>query len=537
MDQELLAALTAASNAGCGTCRPFLLDKIADAPATLARLVTISCQVAASVLGELPSSVTGREGFLRPYGPEFERLVRVFEAGDGDEMFQQCARLTPTERRAAADAASDSLMGHLRVAYEGASVGDEPAAPGSRRPRPRSVTLPADGGYRVHPPVEGPPADYPQDHRWQISVDRIVVPRWDQDAAHWNQRIADDSFSSAADCIHEMGLEVLACPGCGRHEGLVVEGRWGDPLTLHCLCGTTAATPDIPELAKWGDWGRDLLRRIILTTADPAFEARRLHHQLRTYRADEEKRRASSWYLGPDDTDIELIDLIDPQRELPDALTTALRPRLPQRHGGRPFTLFLLKVSLALQVPAVRDSEDGRHLTDAVKEMLADLRRESTRYAQARRPLLEQLAEWQAAGGHETWQAAWEHTITAAQRSLRGRRVANGAVADGCVALTTGLYLIARDLDIPPAQVAVQDVRALAAPQPGEQPEDILARWQQHLIVLGHDLDDPDDPVAAMWRRLSTIHTPSDAHPLARRGPALLDGLKRTLPPLGDLIL
>ncbi|WP_077060479.1 hypothetical protein [Streptomyces sp. MP131-18] len=393
----------------------------------------------------------------------------------------------------------------------------------------RRVALPRIG-IREEEPVEGAPAGFPADHIWQINVDRIVWERYDADIDRFNDAIAEDSTISHPDYEHTTGLEALACPACGSHGPFLVEGRWGDPLTLHCGCGVTVMSPTD---SRPDDLGRRVLKRLILCEADPAYAARHLIPQLAKYQEDNHRSRANSWYRGPDDEDVALAEAIDPAAEdLTQALTAALQPRLPDRHGGRALTLLLLKAQDALSTPAVHDSDDGRRLADTVRSLLDDLKEESDRWAPSREPVGARLRTWQQEGGPHLWQAAWGRTLKVASR-YEDYRVGDGRLSDGCAALTLALYILAHEANTSVDQIEKNEVLTLWSPHnadnPAEEPAEVPQRWGARLQALGHDLKAPDDPVARLWRHLRTEHTASVLGD--RREPALTLGLEHLLGP------
>jgi hypothetical protein len=217
--------------------------------------------------------------------------------------------------------------------------------------------------------------------------------------------------------------------------------------------------------------------------------------------------------------------------DLVDVLTAALKPRLPERHGGRALTLLLLQVLDALSAQAVRDSGDGRDLAAAVHALMADLKEVSDRWAPAREPVVDRLKAWQAEGGPQLWQEAWARTLTMASRYFARYRVNNGRITDGCAGLTLALYLLAREAGTGVGQVTMDDIRSLMIPaDAGDGPQysvDLPRQWGARLAALGHDLDAADDPVTATWRHLRTdrlIHTYGNG-----RAPALGLGLYSVL--------
>jgi hypothetical protein len=473
-----------------------------------------------------------------------DSLVARAERGDAPDDTELIAMLRSAAAVVIAAHAADcaAQKGHLRQGEY--TIGDRAAQlrdarlagqtmasvrPASERHR----TFPQGRGFRQWEPIEGPPVGYPMDHRWQIGVDRILLRRWDRDVALWNDHLACEVRADPSTYRCETGLEVLHCPGCDRHENLLVEGRWGEELTVHCPCGVTATTMDEPEESSpTPGWGRHTLKRLILSAADPAYEARRLHREVAQYQKNQATIRRGPGYKGPTGEEVTLPDTIDPETDdLTGALTAVLQPQVPTRHEGHRLRLLLVEVSLALGTPAVRDSEDGRRLVEAVRALLADLRQHSARFAPTRR-VLKQLREWRDAGGPADWRAAWACTVElAAVRRFTSDQISEGALTDGWASRTTAVYLIARTQGLAPYQVGLESVRALADPALGERDTDIPRRWEVRLRELGHDLDDPSDPVVAMWRHLRTARPPS-RHPGAGQGPAFVEVLRL----LDDLI-
>lgn len=403
-----------------------------------------------------------------------------------------------------------------------------PGTPGEGR----RVALPRIG-YREDRPMEGAPESWPADHTWQINVDRILLTRWDVDIARWNENISEDSsISGTPPYDNETGLEAFACPACTSQETFLAEGRWGDPLTLHCSCGVTIMSP---VDADPDDLGRRLLQRLILCEADPDYAARRLMVPLAELQEREQSRRSSRSYLGPEADTVELAEAIGlEQEDLAQALTAVLRPRLPKRHGGNARTLLLLKITYALSAPAVRDSEDGRRLAQAVRTYLTDLKQESDRWAPSRQSVPERLQLWRDEGGPQVWQDAWERTVEVAGRRFKNYQVRDGRLSNGCAALTLALYLLARESDIGVEQISRDDVLALMKPESTDATAcgaaaETARRWGARLQALGHHPDADDDPVARLWRHLRTeVHVDFYSD---ERQPALLVGLSAVLGP------
>lgn len=396
-------------------------------------------------------------------------------------------------------------------------------------PRPYNVRL--TDGYRHEEPLEGTPTGLLAEQVWELPLDQIVLRRWDRDTDRHNSCVADDSSASVSDYRHATGLEMLACPAC--RETLTASGRWGEAAWLRCNCGF--------EEVVAADWGRHLLQRLILSSIDPGYEARRLLPQVSEERQ-AQRRLTLPPHTGPDDRDAALVASIDSTVEdLAAELIQALQPRLPQRHGGDSLTLLLIEAGLALSAPAVRDSAHGRRLTDAVRSLIVELQDAAVRFAWTRRSVVEQLDIWQQPGGPPEWQDAWDRLRALLWPSSTSSKVRNGVGVDGMAGLLVALYLIARTQQIPPEQVTLQQVRVLAGldpdgrtlpDRPAEVSLDLPAQWAARLEALGHDLQDRRDPVTVVWQHLQTEHTLSDevaVRFLARQGNALVESLPRLL--------
>ncbi|WP_330434491.1 hypothetical protein OIC43_09175 [Streptomyces sp. NBC_00825] len=177
-----------------------------------------------------------------------------------------------------------------------------------------------------------------------------------------------------------------------------------------------------------------------------------------------QKARSSTWYHGPDSEDVTVLDAIDlSSGDLVEALTAALKPRFPRRHGGRALTLLLLQVIDALSATAVRDSPDGRHLAAAVRDLLTGLKEESDRWAPTREPVVDRLRAWQAEGGPQLWQDAWARTLTKT-KNLYSHRVLDERLTDGCASVTLAQYLLASEAKTSVDHVTTDDIRSMMAP-------------------------------------------------------------------------
>lgn len=112
IDQELLDRFVAAAFDGCTACQDALLARMVTDAVTTARLVELACVAIQQALGGLPASLTD-ELIAGEVSPQFRRLARAGLDGRNDAMFRICERMTPQQRRAAADSAADLLIGIL----------------------------------------------------------------------------------------------------------------------------------------------------------------------------------------------------------------------------------------------------------------------------------------------------------------------------------------------------------------------------------------------------------------------------------------
>jgi hypothetical protein len=157
--------------------------------------------------------------------------------------------------------------------------------------------------------------------------------------------------------------------------------------------------------------------------------------------------------------------------------------------------------------------------------------------------VLRQQQRFNSAVGPPRWAAAWDRTLDLLTE-LWPRETAHGLGAvqvDGGAALATALYLIAVEQDIEPAGVTRVQVEALLHLAPGETVSDTVAAWERRLRAIGHDPDDPADPVAACWRDLRVDNSPDESLSDAvhidhgseyRWGPGVVEGLRGVLAPM-----
>ncbi|MEV4928065.1 hypothetical protein [Streptomyces roseoverticillatus] len=114
IDNKLLGSLTGAAFDGCTSCQDPLLTLLVEDPVTTARLVELACVGAQSMFGGLPPSMTD-DGVPGESSPEFRRLARAGLDGSNDAMFEECERMSPAERRAAANTALDTVIGQMAM--------------------------------------------------------------------------------------------------------------------------------------------------------------------------------------------------------------------------------------------------------------------------------------------------------------------------------------------------------------------------------------------------------------------------------------
>lgn len=112
VDNTLLGQFVGAAYHGCTSCQDALLTLVIEAAATTSRLVERACLATHSALGGLPATMTDTDS-PGPETPEFRRLARAGLDGANTAMFTQCAEMSTTQCRAAANTAADLLIGHL----------------------------------------------------------------------------------------------------------------------------------------------------------------------------------------------------------------------------------------------------------------------------------------------------------------------------------------------------------------------------------------------------------------------------------------
>ncbi|MEU6349654.1 hypothetical protein ABZ896_10040 [Streptomyces sp. NPDC047072] len=352
--------------------------------------------------------------------------------------------------------------------------------------------------HRVEEPVDDAPAGKPRDHRWQFTTGRILLERWSA-APAWEP----GPVPGEADEFRHVNLDSLKCPACGSHTAFEAEGRWGDPLTLYCRCGSTLATPDnsLPDGSK----GRQLFKRLILREADPLYEVRLAQVRVAALRHNQARARANQHYIGPSSDEVLVAEKLDPDAADPtQALLRWARSLRASPPGGANIGFVavpLVRAGIALEMPGARGSDAGRGLVADIREMAITLREQSARWAHTRQLVMDRVRGWQTEGGPQQWQEALAHTVPLASRRLAGEQVLDGEESEGCAALAVVLYVLSREQGIHPEQIDKQDLVA-AWRHAKDHPHAVERRWQQRLQALGHDLSAPDDPVARRWREI-----------------------------------
>lgn len=114
VDHKMLGELIGAAYDGCTSCQDLLLTLLVEDPTTTARLVELACVSAHGMFGGLPASMT-EEGVPGTSSPEFRRMARAGLDGENAAMFQVCEQMSPTERRAAANTALDTVIGQIAM--------------------------------------------------------------------------------------------------------------------------------------------------------------------------------------------------------------------------------------------------------------------------------------------------------------------------------------------------------------------------------------------------------------------------------------
>lgn len=109
VDHKLLGSLIGAAMDRCLSCQDITTTLLVEDPVTTARLVELAAVSVQGAFGGLPRSMTD-DGVPGPAAPEFRRLARLGLDGGNDAMFAECDRMTPAERREAANTALDFVV-------------------------------------------------------------------------------------------------------------------------------------------------------------------------------------------------------------------------------------------------------------------------------------------------------------------------------------------------------------------------------------------------------------------------------------------
>lgn len=112
IDHALLGQFIGAAYDGCTSCQDALMTLLIQDSDTTARLVELACIATHTLFGGLPANMTNDDA-PGPAAPEFRRLARAGLDGGNPILFEDCARMTPKQRRAAANTAADLVVGHL----------------------------------------------------------------------------------------------------------------------------------------------------------------------------------------------------------------------------------------------------------------------------------------------------------------------------------------------------------------------------------------------------------------------------------------
>src|SRR5918998_223019 len=112
VDRELLGRFIGAGFDGCARCRNALLALMAEDAATTVRLVELACVAIHHAFAGLPLSVVDSQA-PGPGAAAFRCVVHAGLGGAHAAMLRECDRMTPGQRRAAAETAADLLIGEL----------------------------------------------------------------------------------------------------------------------------------------------------------------------------------------------------------------------------------------------------------------------------------------------------------------------------------------------------------------------------------------------------------------------------------------
>ncbi|AWN32621.1 hypothetical protein DKG71_42335 (plasmid) [Streptomyces sp. NEAU-S7GS2] len=113
-DSKLFEDVTGAAFERCASCQDAALTLLVEDAVTTARLVELACGAIINVEGNMPASQIDPDA-PGAASPEFRRLARAGLGKTSDGMYRECAQMTATERRAAANTALDTLVGYAAI--------------------------------------------------------------------------------------------------------------------------------------------------------------------------------------------------------------------------------------------------------------------------------------------------------------------------------------------------------------------------------------------------------------------------------------
>jgi hypothetical protein len=114
VDHCLLGQFVGALFDDCGSCGEALLALLGEDPVTTARLVELACICTRDMIGGLPETLTDAQ-VPSAIALGFRALAHTGLDGGNAAMFEQCARMNPAQRRAAAASAAALLIRQLSL--------------------------------------------------------------------------------------------------------------------------------------------------------------------------------------------------------------------------------------------------------------------------------------------------------------------------------------------------------------------------------------------------------------------------------------
>ena len=114
VDHCLLGEFVGAVFDDCGSCGEALLALLVEDPVTTARLVELACIATRDLIGGVPENLTDTHT-TSPIAAEFRSLAYTGLDGGNAAMFEECARMNPSQRRAAASSAAELLINQLSL--------------------------------------------------------------------------------------------------------------------------------------------------------------------------------------------------------------------------------------------------------------------------------------------------------------------------------------------------------------------------------------------------------------------------------------